>query len=84
MKKVHIKDTTHNFIILTTYNFISSKFKDVLFNKNVFRHPMKKIGPRKHKIYTQESNKVSLSCFYDKKDEINTLAYGHRDIPRNE
>ena len=67
--------------------FRSSEFKDVLFNKKVFRHIMKKIGSKKHKIYTQESNKRSLSCFHDKRyildDGINTLAYGHKDIPKN-
>ena len=67
--------------------FRSSEFKDVLFNKKVFRHITKKIGSKKHKIYTQESNKISLSCFHDKRyildDGINTLAYGHKDIPKN-
>ena len=67
--------------------FRSSEFKHVLFNKKVFRHIMKKIESKKHKIYTQESNKISLSCFHDKRyvldDGINTLAYGHKDIPKN-
>ena len=39
-------------------------------------------------MYTQESNKISLPCFDDKRyilhDGINTLAYGHRNIARNE
>ena len=69
-------------------NFRSSEFKDVLFNKKVFRHPMKKIACGNHKIYTQESNKISVSRFDDKRyildDGINTLAYGHKDIPKNE
>ena len=64
--------------------FKSSEFKDVVFNKNVFRHPMKKLSSKNHKIYTQESDKVSLSCFDDKRhfkdDGINTLADGHKDI----
>ena len=68
-------------------NFRSSEFKDVLFNKKVFRHILKKIRSKKHKIYTQESNKISLSCFGDKRyildDGINTLAYAHKDIPKN-
>ena len=34
-------------------NFQSSKFKDVVNNKNVIRHPMKKITSKKHIIYTQ-------------------------------
>ena len=68
-------------------NFKSSEFKDIINNKKVIRHPMKKITFKNHKIYTQESNKISLSCFDDKRyikdDEINTLAYGHQDIPNN-
>ena len=68
-------------------NFKSSEFKDIINNKKVIRHPMKKITSKNHKIYTQESNKISLSCFDDKRyikdDEINTLAYGHQDIPNN-
>ena len=68
-------------------NFRSSEFKDVLFNKKGFRHITKKIGSKKHKIYTQESDKISLSCFDDKRyildNGINTLAYGHKDIPKN-
>ena len=44
---------------------------------------MKKITSKKHEIYTQVSDKISLSCFDDKRyikdDEINTSA--HKDIP---
>ena len=49
---------------------------------------MKKITSKKHKIYTPESNELSLSCFHDQRyifdDGIHTLAHGHKDIPRNE
>ena len=69
-------------------NFRSSEFKEVLFNKKVFQTYNKKTGSKKHKIYTQESNKISLPCFDDKRyilhNGINTLAYGHRNIARNE
>ena len=45
---------------------------------------MKKKTSKNHKIYTQESNKISLSCFDDKRytkdDGINTSAHGHKDI----
>ena len=45
---------------------------------------MEKISSKKHEIYTQESDTVSLSCFGDKRymkdDEINILAHGHKDI----
>ena len=37
-------------------------------------------------MYTYESNKISLSCSDDKSyildDGINTLPYGHKDIPK--
>ena len=49
---------------------------------------MKKKTYKNHKIYTQDSNKLSLSCFDDKRhiedDGINTLAFGHKDIPNND
>ena len=55
-------------------------------NKKVIRHNMKGIKPMNHKIYTYESNKTSLSPFDDKRyildDGINTLPYGHKDIPK--
>ena len=39
-----------------------------------------------HRMYTYESNKISLSAFDHKRyildDGINTLAYGHKDIPK--
>ena len=69
-----------------SYNFKSSEFKDVINNKKVFRHTIKKIVSKNQKIYTQESNKISLSCFDDKRyikdDGIHTLAHGHKDIPK--
>ena len=61
---------------------------NVLFNEKVIRHIMKGIKSFNHKTYTQEINKTSLSCFDDKRyikdDGINTLAYGHKDIPKND
>ena len=41
------------------------KFKDVLFNKKIVRHKMKRIQSKKHKLGTYEINKISLSCFDD-------------------
>ena len=56
-------------------------YKNVLFNKKVVRHKMKRILSENIKY---ETNKISLSCFDDKRyvldDGINTLAYGHKDI----
>ena len=69
-------------------NIKSDEFKDVINNKKVIRHPMKEITFKNYKMYTQENNKISLSYFDDKRyiieDGINTLAYGHKDIPKND
>ena len=69
-------------------NIRSSEFKDVLFNKKVIRHHMRGIKSKNHNITTYEKNKTSLSQFDHKrhifKDGINTLAFGHKDIPKNE
>ena len=43
---------------------------------------MKRIQAKKHKIGTYEINKISLSCFDDKRqalDGVHTLAYFHKD-----
>ena len=59
------------------------EYVDVLFNKRVVRHKMKRTQSNLHKIDTYGINKISLSCFDDKRyvldDEINTLAYFHKD-----
>ena len=58
-------------------------FKDVLFNKKIIRHKMKRIQSKKHKLGTYEIDKISLSCFDNKRyvldDGICTLAYFHKD-----
>ena len=65
--------------IATEFN----EFKDVLFNKKNIKHKMKRIQAKKHKIGTYEINKISLSCFDDKRyvldDGIHILAYFHKD-----
>ena len=59
-------------------------FRDTLFNEKVIRHKMKRILSKNHKIGTYEINKMSLSCFDDKRfvldDSIHTLAYFHKDL----
>ena len=59
------------------------KFEDVLFNKTIIRHKMKRIQSKKLKLGTYEINKLSLSCFDDKRhvldDGIRTLAYFHKN-----
>ena len=60
------------------------EYVDVLFGKKIARHKMKRIQSKSHKIGTYELNKISLSCFDDKRyildDGINTLTYGQKDI----
>ena len=60
-----------------------NEFKDVLFNKKIIRHKMRRIQAKKHKIGTYEIDKISLSCFDNKRylfdDEIHMLAYFHKD-----
>ena len=47
---------------------------------------MKKIQSKKHKTGTYEINKISLSCFHDKRfvldNGIHTLAYFHKDLKK--
>ena len=63
------------------------KFKDVLLNKKIIRHKMKGIQSKKHKLGTYEIDKISLSCFDDKRYVLNngiyTLAYFHKDSVRS-
>ena len=60
--------------IATEFN----EFKDTLFNRKIMRHKMRRIETKKHNLGTYEINKISLSCFDDKRyvqdDSINTLA----------
>ena len=57
---------------------------DVLFNKKVIRHNMKRIQSKLHRIGTYDVCKTSLFCFDDKRyildDSVNSLAYFHKDI----
>ena len=59
------------------------KFKDVLFNEKIIRHKMKRIQSKTHKLGTYEIDKISLSCFNDKRyildDGLRTLANFHKD-----
>ena len=80
IKKIDGKEsnTAKGVNITTEFN----EFKHVLFNKKIIRHKMKKIQAKKHKIGTYEVDKISLSCFDDKRfvldDGIHTLAYFHK------
>ena len=60
------------------------EFVDVLFNKKIIRHKMKRIRSKVHRIGTYDVCKISLSCFDDKRYildyGINSLAYFYKDI----
>ena len=60
------------------------EYFDVLSGRKVVRHKMKRIVSELHNVGTYNINKISLSCFDDKRyvldDGINTLAYVHKDI----
>ena len=59
------------------------EYVDVLFNKKVIRHNMKRIQSKLHEIGTYDVFKISLSCFDDKRyvlDDRITLAYFYKDI----
>ena len=57
---------------------------NVLYNKKVVRHKMKRIQSVLHEIGTYDVIKISLSCFDDKRYVLgvggNTLAYFHKSI----
>ena len=77
MKKIDGKEcnTAKGVSIATEFD----KFKDVLFNKKIIKHKMKRIQSKKHKLGTYEIDNISLSCFDYKRDVlddgIRTLAY---------
>ena len=62
------------------------EFKDTHFNKKAIRHKMRGIKSKHHELVPYESDKRRLSDFDDKRyilnDGINTLSYGHKDIPK--
>jgi hypothetical protein len=59
-------------------------YKNTLFNKKQMIHKMNTIRSISHSIGSYEINKISLSCFDDKRflldDGINSYAYGHYKI----
>ena len=62
-------------------------YKETLFSKQQMHHKMKTIRRSCYKISSYEINKVSLSCFDDKRhllnDAIKSYAYGHYKMPHN-
>ena len=62
------------------------EFVNVLSNKKVIKHNMKRNQSKLHRIGTYDICKISLSCFDNKRyildDGVNTLAYFHNDIKK--
>ena len=60
------------------------EYKNVLLENKQIQHTMKTIRSSKHQLGSYEINKVSLSCFDDKRyisnDGINSFSYGHHCI----
>ena len=81
MKKIDSKEcnTAKGVSIAIEFN----KFTDVLFGKKIIRHKMKRFQNKNPELGTYEIDKISLSCFEDKRyvldDGIYTLAYFHKD-----
>ena len=65
-------------------NIKHENYKDVLFNNKQIYHTMKTIRSELHEIKRIELNKISLTCFDDKRyildDGIKSYAYGHYKI----
>ena len=63
-------------------NIISHKdYRDTLLGRGQMRHKMTTIRSDRHRLWTCEVNKVSLSCFDDKRyilpSGVDSYAYGH-------
>ena len=65
-------------------NIMHDDYKNTLFNNKQMYHKMKTIRSENHQLGSFEINKVSLSCFDDKRyiheDGITSYAYGHKNI----
>ena len=73
-KSVIKKDITHE------------NYKEILFKDKQMYHKMKTVRSHNHQLCSYEINKVSLSCFDDKRyilnDGISSYAYGHYNIKK--
>ena len=65
-------------------NIQHEDYKNVLLNNEQLHHKMKTIRSQKRQLGSYEMNKVSLSCFDDKRyihdNGISSYAYGHYKI----
>ena len=63
-------------------------YKETLFNDQQMYHKMKTIRSQNHELGSYEINKVSLSCFDDKRyiheDGVKSYAYGHHKIVKKQ
>ena len=85
----YIKDNDQNIKIakgikkIVIKNIKQEDYKEVLFNNKQIHNTMKTIS-KNHQLASYELNKVSLSCFDDKRylldDRITSYAYGHYKI----
>ena len=69
---------------IITKNIKHEDYKEVLFNNKQMHHTMKTIRSNNHQLGSFELNKISLSCFDDKRfiqqNGITSFAYGHYKI----
>ena len=69
---------------IITKNIKHEDNKEVLFNNKQMHHTMKTIRSNNHQLGSFELNKISLSCFDDKRfihqNGITSYAYGHYKI----
>lgn len=67
-------------------NITHENYKDKLFENKQMYHKMKTIRTESHQLGSYELNKVSLSCFDDKRyilgNGISSYAYGLYKIPK--
>ena len=65
-------------------NITHENYKDCLLNGKQMLHDMRTIRSDHHQIGSYQINKISLSCFDDKRyiheDGIHSYAYGHYQI----
>ena len=65
-------------------NLTHENYKEVLFNNEQMHHTMKTIRSINHQLGSFDLNKISLSCFDDKRyiheNGITSYAYGHYKI----
>ena len=65
-------------------NITHENYKETLFNNKQMHHTMKTIRSNNHHLGSYEINKVSLSCFDDKRyihnNGVTSYAYGHHKI----